>query len=143
MLSGRVKRIGLSVLVVLALGLTILFAVQTVRAIHHFQQSHQLALSGDVRSIRPWMTVPYIARVYHVPESYLLQTLDVSDPESVRHVTLYSLAPRLRLTTDALIQKLQTAILTYRQSHPTPSPTPPQSGNRLNMAFLSGRTRPT
>ncbi len=138
MAPGRAKRIGLGILVCLALGLTLFFAVRTVQAVQHFQQTHQQVVSGDVRSIRPWMTIPYIARVYRVPESYLLQSLRISDPESVRHVTLTSLAGRLGLTPDALIHDLQTAILTYRQSHPTP----PQFGSRFGVASPTDGARP-
>jgi len=138
MLSSRAKRIGLGLLVCLALGLTLFFAVRTVQAVQHFQQTHQQVVSGDVRSIRPWMTIPYIARVYRVPESYLLQSLRITDPGSVRHVTLTTLAGRLGLTPDALIYKIQAAILTYRQSHPTP----PQSGSRLSVTSPANRAWP-
>ena len=121
--QARWRRIGFGLLLCLALGLTIFSAAQVVRAVGSLQQSRRLAQSGDVRTIRPWMTLHYIARVYHVPESYLLQSLDISNAQSVRHVTLYALAPRLHLSTAALIQKIQAAILTYRQQHPaTPTP---------------------
>lgn len=123
MLSERVKQIGVGILACLALTITIIFAAQTVRAVQHFQYSHRLALSGDVRSIRSWMTIPYIAKVYHVPESYLLQSLHIADPNTVRHVTLQTLAGRLHTTTDTLIHEIQAAILTYRKLHPTPTPT--------------------
>lgn len=129
----RVKQIGVGVLACLALAITIFFAAQTVRAVQHFQYSRQLALSGDVRGIRFWMTIPYIARVYNVPESYLLQSLHISDPNSVRHVTLQTLAGRLHTTTNTLIHEIQTAILTYRKSHPTPTP----SGSRAFSGLRS------
>lgn len=133
MLSERVKQIGIGVVACLALAMTILFAAQAVRAVQHFQHSRQFALSGDVRGIRSWMTIPYIARVYRVPESYLLQSLHIADPNSVRRVTLQTLAGRLHTTPDTLIHDIQIAILTYRKSHPTstPSGTPPVNGLRL------------
>ncbi len=122
MLSERMKQIGVGILACLALAITIIFAARTVQAVQHFQYSRQLALSGDVRGIRSWMTIPYIAKVYHVPESYLLQTLHIADPNTVRHVTLQTLAGRLHTTSDTLIYEIQTAILTYRKLHPTPTP---------------------
>ncbi len=121
-MHARLKLLGTAMLVCLAVGLLVFFAVQTVRAVQRFQQNHPLALSGDVRTIRPWMTIPYIARVYRIPERDLLQALDISDPRSVRHVTLYVLAERVHRTPNALIHEIQTAILTYRQQHPSPSP---------------------
>lgn len=122
----RAKELAVGLLFCVALALTIIFGVRTVQAIVGFEHSHQAAQSGDVRTIRPWMTVPYIARVYHVPEPYLLETLGISDAQSVRHVTLSRLATRLNTTSDSLVQELQQAILTYREQHPdqTPPPTP-------------------
>jgi hypothetical protein len=126
--SLRLRLIGIGALLCLALGLTVFFAVRTVQAVHLLEQSRQAALSGDVHTIRTWMTIPYISRVYHVPEPYLLQALGISDPASVRHVTLRTLAPRLHRTPDALIQQIQAAILTYRQEHPYQ----PQPGSRYS-----------
>ena len=118
-MNMRLKLIVTGVLLCLALGLTIFCALQTVQAVQRFQQSRHMALTGDVRSIRPWMTIPYISRVYQVPESYLLQWLHISDPGSVRNVTLHSLAERFHRTPGALIQEIQTAIQTYRKQHPS------------------------
>ncbi|HEX8983260.1 MAG TPA: hypothetical protein VF792_10850 [Ktedonobacterales bacterium] len=130
-MSARMKQIGMGALLCLTLGLTLLFAVSIVHAIGRFNESRKLSLSGDVRTIRPWMTIPYIARVYHVPETYLLETLHISDPASVRHVTLFSLSSRMGMSTDALIKQIQTAILTYRKQHPPEPPTPPRQGDSL------------
>ncbi len=130
-MSARMKQIGMGALLCLTLGLTLLCAVSIVHAIGRFNESRKLSLSGDVRTIRPWMTIPYIARVYHVPESYLLETLHISDAATVRHVTLFSLSSRLGISTDALIKQIQTAILTYRKQHPPQPPTPPRQGGVL------------
>lgn len=113
-MSTRLKVIGAGILLCLALGLTVFCAVQTVHAVQSFERSRYEAQSGDVSTIRPWMTIPFISRVYHVPESYLLDTLHISDPASVRHVTLYALAPRQHTTPTALVRQIQTAILAYR-----------------------------
>jgi hypothetical protein len=128
-LNVRLKLIGTGILLCLALGLTIFCAVQAVQAVQSFQQSRHLAVTGDVRSIRPWMTIPYVSRVYHVPDSYLLQRLHVSDPRSVSHVTLLSLAERFHRTPDALIHEVQTAIQTYRKQHPSQ----PKSGKHHSV----------
>lgn len=128
-MSARMKQISMGVLLCLALGLTLFCAVSLAHAVGRFNQERTLSLSGDVRTIRPWMTIPYIAKVYHVPESYLLDTLHISDSRSVRHVTLVTLSSRLNVSTDALIRQIQTAILTYRDQHPPQPPAPtPQGG---------------
>lgn len=133
----NVKRIAMGALLCLALGLTVFAAIQVAQGVARFRQDRALALSGDVRAIRPWMTIPYVARLYHVPERYLLQSLRISDPTSVRHVTLSTLAARLHVSSSALIHELQVAILTYRkqqQQQPTPTRSPTRSP-RLHSAI--------
>lgn len=139
-MRGRAKELAVRLLFFIALALTVFFAIQTARAIIGFQHSHQAAQSGNVQTIRSWMTLPYIARVYHVPESYLLESVGLAetDAPSVRHMTIAALATRLGTTSDALIHEIQQAILTYRQEQPSPTPSatpysalaPPGSGVR-------------
>jgi hypothetical protein len=120
----------------MALGLTLAAGVQLALAIGQFQQAQRQAQAGDVHAIQPWMTIPYIANTYKVPESYLLQRLHISSEQSVRHTTLTTLAARQHIATSALIREIQTAILSYRQEHPTPTP---QSALPPPDASLHGR----
>lgn len=114
------KLIVIGVLLCLALGATIFLAAQTVQAIHHLREQHDLRLAGDanVSTIRPWMTIPYISRAYNVPESYLYESLHITDPKSVHRSSLHSLAARYNRPVDVLIRDIQTAIETYRNQHP-------------------------
>jgi hypothetical protein len=64
------------------------------------------------------MTIPYISRVYHVPESYLYEWLHITDPRPVSHTSLRFLAGRYNLPVDGLISDVQNAIRTYRNQHP-------------------------
>jgi hypothetical protein len=102
----------------LAIAATIFCAVQTVKAIQYFQQARTLTAEGDVSTIQPWMTIHYISRVYHVPESYLNEQLNITDPRSISHIPLRSLAVRYNRSIDGLIRDIQTAIKTYRKQHP-------------------------
>jgi hypothetical protein len=119
-LSTSRKLVVTGVLLCLALGATIFLAAETVQAIHHFREQHALRLAGDVSvsTIRPWMTIPYISRAYNVPESYLYESLHITDPKSVRRTSLHSLAARYNRPVDVLIRDIQTAIETYRKQHP-------------------------
>jgi hypothetical protein len=116
-LNARLKLIGIGVLLCLALGLTVFCAVQTVQAIQSFEKNHNLALSGDVSTIRSWMTVHYISQFYHVPEMYLDESLHITDAQSVRHVSLQVLANRIKRPVNSLIHDIQQAILNYRKQH--------------------------
>jgi hypothetical protein len=85
-------------------------------------QQNELARAGDVRTIGPWMTMPYIAHVYHVPESYLYQSLHLPDRRPPGHRTLQTLAVSNHRSVDDLIRTIQLAILSYRKQHPHPPP---------------------
>lgn len=113
-MNARLKLIVTALLLCLALALTVFCAVQTVQAFQRFQQEHQLVVTDDVRAIRPWMTVTYIAHFYHVPESYLNQSLHITNERTVHHLPLRELAPRVKRPLNSLIHDIQHAILNYR-----------------------------
>jgi hypothetical protein len=117
-MSLRVKEILVGVLLLLTLATTAIAANATFQAFQRFQQQKMLATQGDVRTIRPWMTIPYISRVYHVPEAYLYRSLHIHDARPPRHATLHALAYRFNLPVYELIQTIQFAIQTYREQHP-------------------------
>ena len=101
----------------MALAALVFAAVETFQDFQFFQQQNTYAANSDVRSIRPWMTIPYIARFYHVPESYLYSTLHISSSALPRHTPLRLLASHYNRSVDELIQSIQTAIQTYRKQH--------------------------
>ena len=119
-LNLKTKFIITSVLLLLALGCTALAARAAVGAFQNFQQQDSLAKRGDIRTIRPWMTIPYVARVYQVPESYLYRSLDIPASRSLHHTTLHGLSLRYQRPVNDLIYSLQRAILAYRKHHVQP-----------------------
>jgi hypothetical protein len=122
--NTRLKLFIIGFLLCIALGVAVFCAIQTVQAFQRFQQDRSMALSGDVRTIRPWMTLPFISHVYHVPESYLDEQLHITDPQSLRRASLHTLAARYKSPEDKFIQEVQQAILNYRKQHPTRTPSP-------------------
>ena len=131
----RIKLIIICSLLFLAMGSTVFAAETTVQAYRSFVQQHELARAADVRTIRAWMTIRYIAYAYHVPESYLYRTLHIVDPRPSRHTTLHALASRYQRPVNDLIRTIQLAILAYRkpQLHPhsstgQPTHAPPVPG---------------
>jgi hypothetical protein len=125
--NERRKLLLLCLLLLLTLILLAFTAVQTVEGVRSFQrQTHALKV-GDVSTIRPWMTIPTVSRIYHVPESYLYGALRISKPGSLSKATINKIAETKRQSVDDIIRVLQHAIETYRkeQPHPpTPVPTP-------------------
>jgi hypothetical protein len=122
-LSVRVKFVIVGVLLLLALGVMVIAAVATVQAIQGFQQQNSLVKADDVRTVRDWMTIPYIARMYHVPENYLYQWLHITDAQKPVHATLRLLATHYHRTVNSMIQSVQAAIRAYRMQHPQTSTT--------------------
>jgi hypothetical protein len=125
LLSLRVKFILIGILLLLALASTAIAANATYQAVQRFQQQKKLAALGDVRTIRPWMTIPFISHFYHIPEVYLYRSLGISDPRPPRHATLHALSIRLNRPVDQLIRQIQAAILNYRKQNPTRLKHPP------------------
>ena len=117
-LSTRSRLFVTSILLCLAIAATIFCAVQTVRAIQRFQQARSMAAQGDVSIIQPWMTIHYISRVYSVPESYLIEHLNITDSRPVSHIPLRTLAVRYNRSIDGLIRDVQKVIKVYRKQNP-------------------------
>lgn len=120
-MSVRVKLVIVGVLLLLALGVTIIAAVATIQAFQGFQRQNSLVKADDVRSVSDWMTIPYIARTYHVPENYLYQWLHITSAQKPRHATLRLLAVQYHRTVNSIIQSVQAAIRAYRTQHPLTS----------------------
>lgn len=127
-----VKFLCVSLLLCLALVCMLFSAVGTLRAYQQLQQKHQRVLVGDVTTIDSWMTLPYIARVYHVPEACLYPSLHLPSSWLVRHSTLRTIADHYKRPVTRVIHDVQQAILNYRQhrnaceapASPTPSASP-------------------
>ncbi len=117
-MSERAKLNFLSLLLLLALGVVVLAIVNTWQAVTNFQQMSTATKAGDVTTIRPWMTIHVISRVYHVPEDYLTNSLQVKKTDPLHHATLYEIAARKRQPVDRLIRTLKNIILIYRKQHP-------------------------
>jgi len=88
-----------------------------MQTLQDFRRQNALARSGDVSTVSQWMTIPYIAHTYHVPETYLYSQLHLSNPYTLHYVTLQMLATQEHLSANHLIQEIQQIILTYRQQH--------------------------
>jgi hypothetical protein len=107
------------VLVIVGLGLVGVFGTRAYRAYSRLQPAGLAAGTSDVEAIRGWMTLPYIARAYGVPEDALFAALYIpkagNQQLSVRQlVAKYDRDP---LATRQAIQQ----VLLDKQRVPTPS----------------------
>ena len=76
------------------------------------------------------MTIHYVSRVYAVPESYLIEHLNITDSRPVSHVPFRTLAARYNRSIDGLIRDIQVAIKVYRK----------QNTHRLSFSDLHANT---
>jgi hypothetical protein len=140
-LSLRVRFLITTAMLVLALSGTIIAARAAMGAIQQFQQQQTMTKKGDVRLIEGWMTIPYVAHIYHVPESYLYKALRImKEDQTTKHSTLNEIAIHTKQPVETVIHKVQVAILDYRKQHPLPSPTPKPPGKPKPPA---GKPEPT
>lgn len=118
-MGTRTKFVCLCLLLGVALVCLFFTAANTIQAYQQFQQDHQHLVAGDVSTVRFWMTIPYIARVYHVPELCLDQSLHISPSNSqlTKHATLRDIASRSKQPINTIIRDVQRTILNYRQKH--------------------------
>ena len=104
---------------VLVVSLTGLFAVRTVRRTIYWR------LHQD-ESIRPWMTIGYIAHSYRVPPWVLAQALGLpSKPGKPDRRPIREIAREQNRSVDEVIATLQNAIVHVRPPYPPPGPPPP------------------
>jgi hypothetical protein len=99
-----------------------LFAARTVRHALYWSRHRDEA-------IRPWMSVPYVARSYRVPPHVLYQAINLTpaprDRRPLRDIALEQNRP-----VEALAAELQSAVAEFR-AHPErypPPPPPPHDG---------------
>lgn len=129
-MSATTRIIVIVLLLVLAIGGTVFAAASTVQAFYMFQQQSAMTKAGDVQTIRSWMTVPYIAHVYHVPENELYHALSSAGLNAQPRTTLHALALRTHKPVNQIIHEVQQVILTYRQEHPQQRTTPTSTHQR-------------
>lgn len=72
------------VLVIAGLGMVGFFGLRAYRAYDRFQHDAPAGGLADVDAIRGWMTLPYIARAYNVPEDALFAALSIPKAGNTR-----------------------------------------------------------
>jgi cytochrome c553 len=103
-----------------------LLAVVGARAVRTYQgmRNEQRVRAGDAVGVRPWMTIPYISRVYGLPEDELFRTIGLSATEQRRRQPLQAIARQESHDLNADIAALNAAI-DARRATPTAPPRAP------------------
>jgi membrane-associated protein len=89
-----------------------IFGLRTYRSFLLLRSAYELG-APDVSSVRPWMTLEYIARTHHVSDTALAERLGLA-PDTDPTTTLISLAQRQALSPFEYLRQVQEAISELR-----------------------------
>lgn len=98
----------LVLLVVLVAAATALLGLRTYRSLTLLNSAYEAGVP-EVSSVRPWMTLGYVATAYRAPEAALRESLGLP-PETHPDTTLKALAERARASPPDYAQRVQRAI---------------------------------
>lgn len=111
--QGRVSRprwargLLLALFVVVTV-LTAVFALRTYHSLLLLRSAYAVG-APEVSSIRPWMTLRYMAETYHVPEAALMSHLDLPE-QTDPNASMRSLAERERQSPFEYVRRVQRAV---------------------------------
>lgn len=118
------------ILIVIGLLTTVCFGVRAVRSFAILRHRRLPPPSQtDVELIRGWMTIPYIAQVYSVPDEILWESLGLPpmEPDQARRISLFRLNQQLFPgQPEQALKRVKQAILDFQAHRPPPPPNPPQ-----------------
>jgi hypothetical protein len=125
--SSRLSESRLLVILVLAgILLSCLFGLRALHSLRHIRQAHpRPGEVPGVETIRSWMTIEYISRVYQVPQDYLFTQSGIPVEPGNEHKSLSFLNRQYyRGRPGFVVDAVQTAVSQYRDAHGLP-PAPP------------------
>ena len=107
-------------LIVLGLILILFFGFRAVRSFLRIQFTGLEPGVTDVEQIRGWMTIPYIATAYGVPEDYIFEQIGVpqadNQAKSLRRLNF----DYFEGEPEAILEAVKVAIRQYQAEHPPP-----------------------
>ncbi|MCB0191278.1 MAG: hypothetical protein KDJ65_04985 [Anaerolineae bacterium] len=111
----RLIFIGLLVVGLLLIGF---FGLRAARSYIRIQQTGLEPGVTDVEAIRGWMTVPYIAKAYEVPETFIFEQLGIpaegNGKKSLRDLNREQMAGEQ----GTIVETVKAAIRLYQADHP-------------------------
>ena len=119
------KKLAAGLLVGLGLVIVLFFSFRIVRVIRHWNgplHPQPRATTTDTTLIRDWMTIPYIARTYGVPDHILFKALEIPEQEN-RKKSLIDINNQYFPEQEGfVITRIQQAILEFQAQAPLQPP---------------------
>jgi hypothetical protein len=108
------------ILIILGISLIIFFGLRTVRSYIRLQRMGLKPGVTDVEAIRGWMTVPYIAAAYGVPEEYLFEHIGIP-AEGNQKTSLSQINHKYDFgEKGVIVDAVKTTIKKYQEEHALP-----------------------
>ena len=123
-MSSKSKKIITTVIIVIGALSWVFVAIRVYELRSHRNFLWQSYLSNyhrrpvgvvDVAYIAPWMTFDYITKIFHLPSTYLEQTLQIHDSK-YPFITIGQYTKKTNTNSSILIENLQTAVKKYLAS---------------------------
>ncbi len=116
-------------LLILGLLLTVLFALRATRSFRTFHDERGRPPREATGNIEPWMTIPYVAAAYDVPEEFLYAQLGL-DGEGLARKSLMQLERQYFDGERGLLRtRIQAALELYYADSAVPTPVVPDPGS--------------
>ena len=113
------------VLIILGLVITVLFGMRLTRSMRGVQfRRMPPPVSTDVDEIHDWMPIPYIAKVYGVPESYLYEQAGIPHNAHRKDSLLQLNEQYFSAQPGIVLEKVKAAVLEFQQTPPAPERSP-------------------
>lgn len=130
-MSQTKQRLVIAGLIIVGMLIIAFFGVRAVHAFRHIRDGgfgpgrpHPSPSQTDVELIRDWMTIPYIAETYGVPDRMLFKELNIPE-EGNREKSLKELNDEYFIfQSDYALTMVKKAILDHRPPEPPTAPTP-------------------
>jgi hypothetical protein len=113
--------IGLGAAIILLFGFRLAHAFRKGRLP---PRPEPLAPMTDVALVRDWMTIPYIAHTYGVPDEFLFDALEIPEEQNQRKSLSELNEEYFPKRKRFVIERMQEAILDFQKQMPLP-PNPP------------------
>jgi hypothetical protein len=107
-------------LILIGLGLVLFFGLRTYRDYRRLEERGLSPGVTDVEAIRGWMTLPYIAQAYGIPEDALFAGLGVPKAGNEK-LSIRQLADKYQREPEAVRQAVQEAIQRQQATSTPPS----------------------
>lgn len=136
-MTPRMQRFVVLGLITAGILLALFFGLRAAFTFHEFRRharppallpmgaKNHASAETDVELIREWMTIPYVARMYHVPPQILFEAVGLPHSKSVAEMSLKQLNDEYFPQAEGFVlNTIKAAILKFQSQNVSPPTSP-------------------